>query len=322
MAASGFTPIQLYYSGTATNVPTAGNLAFGELAINITDGRLYFKNPSNVVIKIADAAAATGSVVGGTAGALVYQSAPSTSAFINIGTNGFVLTSNGTVPVYTNPASITVGTATTATNLAGGAANRIAYQTGAGATGFAVAPTVIGTVLGWTGSAFAWVSAPAATSATNLAGGGANTVVYQSAAGTTAYLTNGTTGQVLTATTGGAPTWGSGVSNLAGGTAGQVAYQSGPGATAFAGPGTTGQPLISNGATAPTFGTLGVSGGGTGRATLTANSLLVGNGAAAVSLVAPGATGNILTSNGTSWASAAPPVAGPSTAKTYYMAQF
>jgi hypothetical protein len=47
-----------------------------------------------------------------------------------------------------------------------------------------------------------------ATSATNLAGGGANTVVYQSAAGTTAYITNGSTGQFLAANTSGAPTWG------------------------------------------------------------------------------------------------------------------
>lgn len=44
----------------------------------------------------------------------------------------------------------------------------------------------------------------------NLSGGGSNTIVYQSAAGTTAYLTNGTTGQVLTANTGSAPTWGAG----------------------------------------------------------------------------------------------------------------
>ena len=47
-----------------------------------------------------------------------------------------------------------------------------------------------------------------ATTSTNLSGGGANTVVYQSAAGTTAYLTNGTTGQFLAANTSGAPTWG------------------------------------------------------------------------------------------------------------------
>ena len=37
MAATGYTPIQLYYSTTAAATPTAGNLANGELAINIQD---------------------------------------------------------------------------------------------------------------------------------------------------------------------------------------------------------------------------------------------------------------------------------------------
>lgn len=210
MAASGFTPIQLYYSATSTNIPLAGNLAYGELAINIADGKMYFKNSSNVVTKIADAATATGSVLGGTAGAIVYQSAPSTSTFLNIGATDYIVTSNGTVPVYTNPASITVGHSTesvTSTNLTGGSANRIPYQTGSGATSFIAAPTISGYVLGWTGSALSWVAAPAATSSINLTGGGAYTVVYQSSTGTTAYLTNGNTGQVLTANTGGAPTW-------------------------------------------------------------------------------------------------------------------
>jgi hypothetical protein len=46
--------------------------------------------------------------------------------------------------------------ATTATNIAGGAADRLAYNTGAGATGFVVAPTVANTFLQWTGSAFAY----------------------------------------------------------------------------------------------------------------------------------------------------------------------
>jgi hypothetical protein len=50
-------------------------------------------------------------------------------------------------------------TATTATHLAGGGANRIAYQTGSGASAFAVAPTVTDTFLKWDGSAFAWSSA-------------------------------------------------------------------------------------------------------------------------------------------------------------------
>lgn len=49
MAATNFTPISLYYSTTASAAPTAGNLVNGELAINITDGKLYYKdNAGNV----------------------------------------------------------------------------------------------------------------------------------------------------------------------------------------------------------------------------------------------------------------------------------
>jgi hypothetical protein len=49
MAQTGFTPIQLYYSSTTTNVPLAANLANGELAINITDGKLFYKDNANAV---------------------------------------------------------------------------------------------------------------------------------------------------------------------------------------------------------------------------------------------------------------------------------
>ena len=49
--------------------------------------------------------------------------------------------------------------------------------------------------------------------------------------------------------------------------------------------------------------------GGTGLATITANSLLLGNGTSVPNLVAPGASGNVLMSNGTTWTSAAPAVA-------------
>jgi hypothetical protein len=49
MAQTGFTPIQLYFSSTTTNVPLAANLAGGELAINITDGKLFYKDNANAV---------------------------------------------------------------------------------------------------------------------------------------------------------------------------------------------------------------------------------------------------------------------------------
>jgi hypothetical protein len=61
-------------------------------------------------------------------------------------------------------------------------------------------------------------------------------------------------------------------------------------------------------------GTLSVGGGGTGAATLTANAVLLGNGASAVQFVAPGTSGNVLTSNGTTWTSAAPTGGGGGTA--------
>ena len=55
---------------------------------------------------------------------------------------------------------------------------------------------------------------------------------------------------------------------------------------------------------------LGVASGGTGAATLTANNVLLGNGTSAPLTVAPGTTGNVLTSDGTTWTSASAPAGG------------
>ena len=55
MAATNFTPIQLYRTNTAsTTAPTAGNLSAGELAINYNDGGmiLFAKNTTGTVIKL------------------------------------------------------------------------------------------------------------------------------------------------------------------------------------------------------------------------------------------------------------------------------
>jgi hypothetical protein len=54
-----------------------------------------------------------------------------------------------------------------------------------------------------------------------------------------------------------------------------------------------------------TTGSLPVNRGGTGAATLTANNVILGNGTSAVNFVAPSTSGNVLTSNGTTWTSAA-----------------
>jgi hypothetical protein len=50
---------------------------------------------------------------------------------------------------------------------------------------------------------------------------------------------------------------------------------------------------------------LAVANGGTGATSLTANNVILGNGTSAVQVVAPGTVGNVLTSNGTTWASSA-----------------
>ncbi len=55
-----------------------------------------------------------------------------------------------------------------------------------------------------------------------------------------------------------------------------------------------------------TTGTLTVARGGTGATTLAANNVLLGNGTSAPQAVAPGTSGNVLTSNGTTWQSSAP----------------
>jgi len=55
-----------------------------------------------------------------------------------------------------------------------------------------------------------------------------------------------------------------------------------------------------------TSGTLAVANGGTGATTLAANNVLLGNGTSAPLTVAPGTSGNLLTSNGTTWISSAP----------------
>ena len=58
MAATGFTPISLYYTTTAAAVPLNTNLVAGELALNTLDEKLYFKNSAGTVKLLASSAIA------------------------------------------------------------------------------------------------------------------------------------------------------------------------------------------------------------------------------------------------------------------------
>jgi carbonic anhydrase/acetyltransferase-like protein (isoleucine patch superfamily) len=64
------------------------------------------------------------------------------------------------------------------------------------------------------------------------------------------------------------------------------------------------------GTAANVTGTVAVANGGTGATSLTANNVLLGNGTSALQVVAPGTSGNVLTSNGTTWSSSAPAASG------------
>ena len=159
-----------------------------------------------------------------TSGVLALQSNGSTG--ISLGTD-LVTTLTNPLPVGsggTGATSLSGITSGSATNLAGGVAGAVPYQSGVGATGFSAAGTS-GQVLTsagtsvptWTAqsslavgsatSATTATTATSATTATNIAGGSNGTIPYQSAAGTTQMLAVGTAGQVLQTNGAGAPTW-------------------------------------------------------------------------------------------------------------------
>lgn len=147
-----------------------------------------------------------------TAGDLPYYTSGTALSKLGIGSNTYMLTSNGSAPGWTDPASVTVGNATaavTATNVTGGAAGSIVYQSGAATTTtLALGTTNYVLTAGASAPQYVAQSTLSVGSATNLAGGTASQIPYQTGSGTTAFLANGTAGQVLTSAGSSAPTWG------------------------------------------------------------------------------------------------------------------
>lgn len=107
MAQSGFTPISLYYSTTASTLPTAVNLVNGELAINTADGKLYFKNSSGAVTLLASATAAAITLP-------VSVANGGTGVTTSTGTTNVVLSNSPTLvtPVLGTPSSGTLSNCT------------------------------------------------------------------------------------------------------------------------------------------------------------------------------------------------------------------
>jgi hypothetical protein len=153
-----------------------------------------------------------------TAGDLVYASGSATLSQLALGLNGYVLAAGASAPQYVAQSTLSVGSATTAGSVANavtfnnGGAGAVSGSTFNGASTLTVSYNTVGapSTTG-TGASGTWgisISGSAAT-ATNLAGGIASQIPYQTGAGATSFIANGTAGQVLKSNGTSAPSWGS-----------------------------------------------------------------------------------------------------------------
>jgi hypothetical protein len=136
MAQTGYTPIQLYYSSTTTNVPLAANLASGELAINITDGKLFYKDNANAVQvigwKVRPATAGGTGLTSFAVGDLIYANTTTTLASLADVATGNALISGG---VSTAPSWGKIGLTTHVSGtlpIANGGTNQTAFTAKSG----------------------------------------------------------------------------------------------------------------------------------------------------------------------------------------------
>ena len=268
-------------AGTVTSVDASG----GTTGMSFTGGPITSSGTLTLTGTLDADNGGTG-LASYTAGDLLYASASTTLSKLAIGASTRLLTSSGTAPQWSDPAGVSVGSATSATNLAGGSAGTVPYQTASGTTAMLSAGTA-GYVLQANGAAApGWVaqstlSVGSATTATNVAGGTANQVVYNTSAGTTSFITAPTVTDTFLKWTGSAFAWaaaGAGTVtsvDVSGGTTGLT---------------TSGGPVTGSG-TITIAGTLAVANGGTGATD-------AGTARTNLSAAASGANGDITSMTG------------------------
>jgi hypothetical protein len=89
----------------------------GTLAATVFSGAGTSLTGTAASLSIGGTAAKATNVVGGAAGSLPYQTAADTTAFLALGTSGYVLTAGASAPGYVAQSTLSVGTATNATNV-------------------------------------------------------------------------------------------------------------------------------------------------------------------------------------------------------------
>ena len=110
MAQTNYTPISLYYSTTASAVPVNTNLVNGELAINITDGKLYYKDNTGTVKVLAGSGGA--GVVAGSNTQIQFNNSGAFGASSGLTWDGTSLTASnfvsaGNITINTNKFTVT-----------------------------------------------------------------------------------------------------------------------------------------------------------------------------------------------------------------------
>ena len=171
MAQTGYSPILIYGSTTTGNTPAAGNLTTGtsgvELAINATDGKLFYKDNAGVVQTIATKAGAAGTfsnvtITGGSInGTTIGATTASTGAFTTLSASSTVSGTGFSTYLASPPAigstaantgAFTTLSASGTTTLSGGTANGVAYLNGSKVVTTGSALTFVGGALLNTGS--------------------------------------------------------------------------------------------------------------------------------------------------------------------------
>jgi hypothetical protein len=202
MAQSGFTPIQLYFSSTTTNVPLAANLASGELAINITDGKLFYKDNANAVQVIGwKVVPATAGGTGQTSyaiGDLLYADTTTTLAKLPDVATGNALISGGvsTAPLWgkiglTTHVSGILPVANGGTNLTSGTSGGILGYTATGTLASSAVLAANSLVIG---------GGAGATPTTTTTGTGVITALGVNTGSTGSFVVNGGAGAFTTVT--------------------------------------------------------------------------------------------------------------------------
>lgn len=148
---------------TGTANTTLTDLASGTISVVTTIAAdsvaLGTDTTGNYVASITNGSYITGGN-GGSEGAAITLAVDATSA--NTASKVVARDASGNFSAGTITAALS-GNASTATNISGGSANVIAYQTAANTTSFIAAPTVASTTLTWNGSAFTWATGGGAT---------------------------------------------------------------------------------------------------------------------------------------------------------------